>query len=163
MHGELSLSLTRALGCCWMSSLHEYGSGKDTGFGGFYAQLRGRGAEALLAFGWWAVVLFSFLSAREAAPGSDARREPGALSTSLDTPSVSKQTAEKENPQRELLSQIWVDKGGEVKSWTRRDFIFFYPPESSFIFFSNPPPCFFCIHTYARTSTGGHASCSSCP
>lgn len=32
------------------------------------------------------------------------------------TPSGSKQTAGKENPQRELLSQIWVDKGGEVKT-----------------------------------------------
>lgn len=47
---------------------------------------------------------------------SDPRRQPGAPSTSLDTPLASKQTAEKENPQRELLSQIWVDKGGEVKT-----------------------------------------------
>lgn len=47
---------------------------------------------------------------------SDPRCQAGAPSASLDTPSASKQTAEKENPQRELLSQIWVDKGGEVKS-----------------------------------------------
>lgn len=47
---------------------------------------------------------------------SDAQCQPGAAFTSPNTPSASKQTAEKENPQRELLSQIWVDKGGEVKT-----------------------------------------------
>lgn len=47
---------------------------------------------------------------------SDPWYQPGAPSTSLDTPLASKQTVEKENPQRELLSQIWVDKGEEVKT-----------------------------------------------
>lgn len=46
----------------------------------------------------------------------DSRHCPGVLSMSPDTPSASKQTAEEENPQRELLSQTWVDNGGEVQA-----------------------------------------------
>lgn len=74
----------------------------------------GQGNTNLFDFEWWCSSASSLPC--QAAVMSDPWHQPGAPSTSLDTPSASKQTAEKENPQRELLSQIWVDKGGEVKT-----------------------------------------------
>lgn len=74
----------------------------------------GQGTTNLFDFGWWCPSASSL--PREGVVMSDPWYQPGAPSTSLDTPLASKQIVEKENPQRELLSQIWVDKGEEVKT-----------------------------------------------